>query len=543
MVKRPWLFLLLLALFAAAPGIGAADYRFNVTQLKAELAIHADSTVDIHYQITFAADPGSRPIDVIDIGLPNGFYRKETADASLDGHPLFGIRDSEYVHPGVEVHLNDRAIAPGAGGTLDFSIRVGNMIFPDAKDGDSASLQFQTTWYGKSYVSGNAEQIEIRIIFPPGATPGDVRYHAFGRSDYAPTDSSFRDNQVIYLWRWVGQPANIPYTVGVSFPKNLVASVYSPPKSSILQSLGRAIAVFFGFLFSLSPIWIFIIVLLIALVRNRRRMNRYLPPRIGIESGGIKHGLTPPEAALLQELPLTRVLLLIIFGMLKKDLLTVREIKEKDFRFDLRENGGVELRDYETDFVTAIDSDKRLSQTSLKTMFTRMIKSLQKKMEGFSQRETNMYYRSIMSKAWEQVRNAPKEKLPEELAGNLEWLVLDDRYESRLNEMGTGDLFFPARGTWWYYSLPHRASSGGTGAFGGPSGSIPQAANRLVTSIETFSSALVGNVGVFTTSVTLATNPPPVRTSSGSSGGHGGGGCACACACAGCACACAGGGR
>jgi hypothetical protein len=541
-VKGIGLFLSLLALLAAAPEIGAADYRFNVTQLKAELAIQADSTVDLHYQITFAADPGSLPIDVIDIGMPNGFYRKETANASLDGLSLSGIRDSEYVHPGVEVHLGDRPIAPGASGTLDFSIRVDNMIFPDAKDGNSASLQFQTTWYGKSYVSGNAEQIEIRINFPPGATPGAVRYHSFGRSEYAPTESNLRDNRVTYLWRWVGQPANIPYTVGVAFPKSLVASLYSPPKISILHSLGRTIASFFGFLFSLSPIWIFIVVLLFALIRNRRRMNQYLPPRIGIESGGIKHGLTPPEAALLAELPLTRVLLLVIFGLLKKDLLTVREIKDKDFRFDFRGKEGGELRDYETDFVTAIDGDKRLDRAVLKTLFTRMIKSLQKKMEGFSQRETNMYYRSIMNKAWEQVRTAPQEKLPEELAGNLEWLVLDERYESRMNEMGTGDLFFPGRGTWWYYNLPHRTSASGTGASGGTSGSISQAANRLVTSIESFSSSLVGNVGVFTTSVTQVTNPPPVRTSSGGSGGHGGG-CACACACAGCACACAGGGR
>jgi len=406
-----------------------------------------------------------------------------------------------------------------------------------------ASLQFQTTWYGKSYVSGNAEQIEIRILFPPGATPGDVRYHAFGRSDYAPTESSLRDNRVTYLWRWVDQPANVPYTVGVSFPRSLVASVYSPPKRSILQSLGRMIASFIGFLFSLSPIWIFIIVLLFTLVRNRRRMNRYLPPRIGIESGGIKHGLTPAEAALLAELPLTRVLLLVIFGMLKKDLLTVREIKDKDFRFDFQKKGEGELQDYETDFVTAIDKDKRLDRAVLRTMFTRMIKSLQKKMEGFSQRETNMYYRSIMNKAWEQVRTAPKEKLPEELAGNLEWLVLDDHYDSRMNEMGTGDLFFPGRGTWWYYNLPHRTAGAGTSDSGAPSGggSVSQAANRLVTSIETFSSSLVGNVGVFTSTITRVTNPPPVRTSSGRSGG--GGGCACACACAGCACACAGGGR
>jgi hypothetical protein len=301
------------------------------------------------------------------------------------------------------------------------------------------------------------------------------------------------------------------------------------------------VGAFFGFLFGFGPIGIIIAVILLAVAKNRKRMKQYLPPKIGIESGGIKHGLTPPEAAILDESPLNRVLLLVIFGMLKKDLLTVRENKEKDFRFDFRKTEGAELRDYETDFASAIDADHRLDRTALKAMFTRMIKTLQTKMEGFSHRETNAYYRSVMNKAWEQVRSAPKENLPQALADNLEWLVLDDGYETKLNEMGTGDLFFPGRGAWWYYGLPHRSSLPGT-AKGSP-GSISQSANRLVSSIETFSSALVGDVGALTTSVTQVTNPPPVRTSSGSSGWRGGGGCACACACAGCACACAGGGR
>ena len=65
-------------------------------------------------------------------------------------------------------------------------------------------------------------------------------------------------------------------------------------------------------------------------------------------------------------------------------------------------------------------------------MFTDMIAALQKKMAGFSRRETNAYYQSIMNKAWEQVKNCPREKLPEELAQSLEWLALDPEYENKL---------------------------------------------------------------------------------------------------------------
>ena len=151
-------------------------------------------------------------------------------------------------------------------------------------------------------------------------------------------------------------------------------------------------------------------------------------------------------------------------------------------------------------------------------MFTRMIKTLQTKMEGFSHRETNAYYRSIMNKAWEQVRSAPKEKLPADARRKLEWLVLDDGYETKLNEMGTGDLFFPGPRRLVVLRPPAPFVPSGRAPPEGAPGSISQSATGLVSSIETFSSALVGDVGALTTSITQVTNPPPVRTSSGSSG-------------------------
>ena len=53
--------------------------------------------------------------------------------------------------------------------------------------------------------------------------------------------------------------------------------------------------------------------------------SRYMPPIAEVEGGGIKRGLTAPEAAALLEMPVSKVLALVIFGMLKKGM--VRQVQ------------------------------------------------------------------------------------------------------------------------------------------------------------------------------------------------------------------------
>jgi len=544
-VKRIFLrlgaLLFFMAIFSQAP---AAEYYFKVTDLKAELTVQKDSSVDIRYAITFSPEAGSHPIDIVDIGMPNEQYDKNSARAWIDGQELAVIKDSEYVHPGVEIHLEAKQIMPGATGRLEFQIKVGQMIYLDSDDSAFAALQFKSTWFDSKYVSGNTRQLEIKINLPAGASPEQVKYHTFGRADYRPSETFFQDNRVSYVWRWLEQPATVPYGVGASFPKNLVASVYSPPRRSIFKPLLNAFFAFFAFVFSLSPFWIIALIIFFAVRSSRKRLKDYLPPRIGIESGGIKRGLTPAEAALLQELPLPRVLLLIIFGLLKKEMLVIKEVADKEFRFTCQTKAGFEPLDYEKEFIAAIDADNRLNKSSLRPLFTNMIKGLQTKMAGFSRRETNMYYQSIMNKAWDQIKNAPKEKLPKELADSLEWLAMDSEYESKLSPYTDDTLFLPGRGYYWYQHFPQRAAGSAGAATPGKSygQTVTGSASRFVQSMEVFSAALVGDAAAFTSAITRVTNPLPVATSSGS-GSHGGSSCACACACAGCACACAGGGR
>ncbi|HEX7502474.1 MAG TPA: hypothetical protein VF451_03555 [Acidobacteriota bacterium] len=536
----------LLALGLCLPGV-AADYYFKVNDLKAELTVRPDGLVDIRYAITFTPQAGSHPVDVVDIGMPNEKYDLSTARASLAGNEITDIRQSEYVKPGVEVHLGGSEIRPGGSGTLEFAIRVANMVYPDSDDSRFASLQFKTTWYDGKYVAGTCDRIEVQFNLPPGSKPENVKYHALGNNDYRPSETLFQNGVVVYRWLWLGRTATVAYAAGASFPRNLVAAVYSPPRRSILITLLSVIFAFIAFAFSLSPLWIIGLIIFFVVRSGRRRMGQYLPPRVGIESGGIKRGLTPPEAALLQELPLPRVLLLVIFGMLKKDALAIKEVAAKDFRFQYKKKDGLELQEYETAFSTAIDKEERLDKTALRKMFTDMIAALQKKMAGFSRRETNMYYQSIMNKAWDQVKNCSRDRLPAELAESMEWLALDPEYENKLDPLTDDSAFRSGSGGYWYGRMPQRTAGAGGGAVPGKGygRAVSGSASRLVQSLQVFSGALLGESAAFTSAVTKVTNPPPVQHYSGSGGHSSGGGssCACACACAGCACACAGGGR
>jgi hypothetical protein len=248
---------------------------------------------------------------------------------------------------------------------------------------------------------------------------------------------------------------------------------------------------------------------------------------------------------LLQELPLAKVLLLIVFGLLKKERIAIKEIAAGDFRFHELQKEGLELQEYEKGFIAAIDKENRLDKAALRRMFTAMIAALENKMAGFSRRETNQYFQSIMGKAWEQVRNCPREKLPAELDEALEWLALDPEFETKLDPIAGDMAFPPGSRDHWYRHFPQRTTgAGGTAIPGRGFGqTVSGAAANLVGSLQVFSAALLGDSAAFTSAITRVTNPPPVPSRGSSSGHSGGGGCACACACAGCACACAGGGR
>ena len=285
---------------------------------------------------------------------------------------------------------------------------------------------------------------------------------------------------------------------------------------------------------------------------DRRRKLKYLPPKIAIEGHGIKRGLTAVEAGILMEEPMDKIMTMILFGVLKKNAATVTSRDPLEIEL---EDPLPDLRFYERDFLLAFKETKKSQRKkALQKMMVELVKSVGKKMKGFSRKETVAYYKDITLRAWQQVEAADTPEVKsEKFDQHMEWTMLDKDYDDRTRDVfRTGPVFIPM---WWPRYDPGfgraststgRASVPSPGRGGVSMPTLPGSAfaGSIVTGVQGFSSSVVGSISDFTRGITNITNPPPKPpASSYSRGGGGGGGCACACACAGCACACAGGGR
>jgi hypothetical protein len=286
-----------------------------------------------------------------------------------------------------------------------------------------------------------------------------------------------------------------------------------------------------------------------------------LPPKVSIEGHGIKRGLTAVEAAILMEQPMDKILTMVLYGLLKKEAVTVVSKDPLQIKAEAKLPEG--LYPYENSFITAYQkTDPKERRTALQDVMVTLVQSVSEKMKGFSRKETIDYYQSIITQAWQQVEaaNTPEVK-SEKYAENMDWAMLDKDYNDRTQRtFGTGPIWMPF---WWWRVDPTISRPATTIGRGGGAPSIPTggksttinlpnlpgatAAATVIGTMQGFSSKVVGDITSFTSSVTNKTNPVPAATSTGwkPTGGIGGGSfhCACACACAGCACACAGGGR
>jgi hypothetical protein len=322
---------------------------------------------------------------------------------------------------------------------------------------------------------------------------------------------------------------------GVSFPKKYVTTVFEPYRPPFAL---KVLNFFFDHIFLFFFLGIVGLIVL-NIFRQRQRKMAYMPANVAIEGVGIKRGLTAPEAAILSELPLNKVVTMILFGLLKKGVVRVETSPTpKVFKLDGAPAAG--LRPYETEFLACVKTDGTLDTSKLKDAMVAMIKAVNTSLKGFSRTETIDYYRAIVDLAWKHVQDAKTpELLGQELDDKLEWTMMDKDYDKRMEDTFSGRTVVLPR---WYdnYSSP---TAGPTVRGPGGAQSLPGArlANEMVGSVEKFSGKMISNVESFVSGVSRVTNPPP--QSSGGYHSGGGGGCACACACAGCACACAGGGR
>jgi hypothetical protein len=600
-----------LAVLAVMAGPAQAqDYFFAVPSLQLQVFIEPDGTARLVYDITFQNEPTGRALDVVDIGMPTADYNISNMRASIDGVELTDIRPSEFVKPGVEVHLDDHWIMPGDTGTLHFEATIPNLLFQDVTNRDYASFQITPTWYGDQYVSG-ATNVQIAIHLPEGISPEAMLYQneAFGQR-------ALFEDRAVALWDFPAVRLTGPNLVGVSFPSAGIGNVQrmsalelaelwfvgQPTLRLILGLLflgiftfvfvrltggtgwtlwfiGAAVLVYVFIRWPLSLLVAFLPLLaaLYLVERGRRRRKLpYMPPIAQVEGGGIKRGLTAPEAAALLEMPLNKVLTLIIFGLLKKGVL--RQTGEDPFQVEVipefqaahgkvnqeqrqqtrkraAQQAGIVLHTYEQRFLDALEAkpDAPLHKVDFGKAMDWFLASVARRMKGFDLSDTVEYYQAIVRRAVEQAKAIPEIPAREQaLDRDMEWILLDDGYPTVFNTPT-----YTYRPTWARPSggggLPSLPSGSGSGSFtpsfsnvaAGFAGWTENTMGSLAAAISPSSlPSMAGKTGFVNLSgVDKATANvfEALASSSSRSGGGGGGGCACA-GCA-CACACAGGGR
>lgn len=556
--------LLVLILVLVIPGTALAQsYYFHVESEIVHVYWKDDGSLDLFYEFEFVNQPEGHPIEYVDVGLPNYNYSDSNITANINGKQITYITSSEYEGKGsgVAIGLGSDAIPPGGRGTVQVFIRgIEEVLYPDTESDDYASAVFRPTDFGSQYVTGTTDTTVV-FHLPPSIQSGEPRYHeAPNGFSSAPITGRDSDGLITYTWRNPQADISQIYLFGASFPSSYVpeTAIYTP---TLWQRLGISPEAVTTFV-CISGFFLFIVVIaVVSISSSRKRKLKYLPPKIRIEGHGIKRGLTAIEAAILLERPADKIFTMILFSLIQKN--AARVLKKDPLKLEFSDPLPAELRKYEVQFVEAYKNESsRVRKTALQDLMIDLIKSVGKKMEGFSHRESVRYYEDIIKRAWQQVEDADTPEVKsEKYNDHMGWTMLDRDFENRTQDaFGRGPVYVPI---WWNrYDPTYQPSSTPAGSAGpkvqpsipgrssGPSLPVLPGgdfAASMVDGITSFSSNVVGNITDFTSRITNKTNPIPKPSSSprggGWSGGGGGSSCACACACAGCACACAGGGR
>jgi len=495
------------------------NYKFRVEKNISHVRINSDGSIDIEYQITF--ENLGDPIDVVDIGLPHDGYRLDTASADVNSFPLSDIRASSYIAVGVEVHLGEHAIPRGQTGTLNFRINNPKMVFPDTEDAAYASMQFSPTWFYPPFVVGTT-RVEVHVHFPVGVSGTETKYHVV-----APTYDTHLGDKLVFTW--VKEAARQEkMMVGVSFPSKYVDNVFDPSEVVFVESMEATEPFNWGGLAEWFPYVVIISIVVVGAlcgaISKRAKRMRYLPPETRIEGIGPCKGLDPIEAAVVLELPLSRIVALIMMQLIQKKCVKVKQVHP--LRVDILRRDAPNLAKYEKSMLKALEpakfDDKKTRDRRLHNAVTKLIEGVRAKLKrGYSRKHTEDFYRGKIKHMWNRIEQDPQLE-------HLTWIALDEGYVKEIAEDPVKQEKLEPLWREGYYDY------------------FPSSYRRrnMYYIFGDFEDEIVPDNTRLTHGVSKVTNPKAWIQSSGwSSGGGGGGFSSCACACAGCACACAGGGR
>ncbi|MBX3420145.1 MAG: hypothetical protein KF752_01175 [Pirellulaceae bacterium] len=634
--------LVIVAVFSASvsPEVLAQNYLFSVPQMDVQAFVQPDASILLKYKILFENSRGGHAVDVVDIGLPHADYKLSNMLASVDGVQLKSIGRSTYIPIGVEVHLGASAIPPGGSGVFEFQCTMPNMVYRDSTDKSYASLQIIPTWFDPNSQQGRT-RLQVAIHMLPGVKAEEVKYQA---ENYKYTDlvlfGEGNEKHPVAVWQYDSiqlSPKNPKCSV--SFPQIGMQRVVAigpfglmmkwfreHPSAQWTSFIGSAILlaiIFFRFSHGTGFVLFFMLVGMLGLaasispalnlaawpflglaywlnerlLKKRRKKMDYLPAMATVEGGGIKRGLTAPQAAVLLELPLGKVLTLVLFGLIRKEVLqkTSDDPLQVDvdvaFRVDRKRRlqvagqRGIVLHDYEHAFLDQLQAHQGpVKKCDLNEAMGGLFKSVASRMAGFDLQETQAYYRAIIERASKEAESVGQAELRDEvLDRNHEWILLDDnwidvferwarrgyRYRPPWERRRTGPIIIMDGGAWRGPAGGIPSTGSGIPGGGAPSLGTPDTSRtslgEVASSFAGWAENTMAGLASAVEPVKMGLNVPSggvvdlsgvdrvtadvfkaLAEHSASSGGGrrgGGGGCACACAGCACACACAGGGR
>jgi hypothetical protein len=543
MVERKFLFLFaLLTLTLAvsvASSVNAQNLVYSVDHEWAQIFINQDGTIDVTYNISVTVTQGS--MGGFYVGQPNrDFSIGEARDQNGNSLTVNDVSSGgEYR---VDVLFNPR-IQSGQSIWFQVTTNVAGMISNDTKNPGNYGMQFIPQWISDLPIS----DVRVQIVLPPSVITGDVK-----TTENFYNGTSNVNGQLAVYWEKPSIQPNEQFKVGVSIPASFMPN-YVPSQSGggeLKFGAFGAIIGAFGFIFA--------IVILLLVVKAVRKIP-YTSPKLGMETLGIKRGLTAVEASYLMDLKPPQIVTEILYSLLQKRAVWAQVIKPslklKVLPPFENKTGPTDnpLRYYEIDFLNSLKMDGSLNEEKLAHTIMFLRDTTEQKLQGYSRKDTVDYYRKIASQAWAQVEQAGTV----ELAANaydeqLLWLLLDPDQRGRTETVFKDRVIQPnPLWFWWWYGYttyhPHPTYSPNVNvpSQSGPPPQIPGAdfANNIATAVEGTSNNIVVNLEKFANAIV----PPPPKVSHEPA--HKGAdcvcachACACACACVSCACACAGGG-
>jgi len=498
-------------------GIAAGqDYSFSVPEMEMHNTIRRDGSVDIEYRITFYCNTGAHPIDIVDIGMPNTRYDISNMKAVLGGTTLGPIRPSQYIACGVEVPLSP-PVQPGRTGVFTLTFTMPDMVYQDTTAGGDASFQITPTWFDANALTGTTKLL-VAIYVPDDVPLESITHHGVNFTQKLDLDNN---NAVVWLFKTTR--IDHEHRVGISFPRRGAQSTTQGAAPPVEQqvvpmtlwglgwkwwteagetrtAVGLLLLILFGVVYyhfsrgagtclfipmvvTLLLLWsipdagpvfevLFIPGLAIiwftgrAYVRARR--SDYLPPIESVRGGGIKRGLAVPEAAVLLEQPLGRVLTMVLFGMLQKGLVTL--VDEDPLTLDVpreydADRGerrrqakvtGAAVRAYEMPFLDIIARNPRrpVAKLNFSEPMKQLIEHAARRVTGFDLEQTREYYVSIVRKAWRLAKGLGEPQQRNEfMDSNLLWLMMAE--DSHEQFVGLHERGYDHRPAWSRMGAPH----------------------------------------------------------------------------------------